>query len=124
MTRRKKKKVDKSWAVGEEWREPRGPATSETLIGRSKEPVVSVNGRNEGSEQVGNQGKEGLDYIIIIYYLPTMAAISTSRLTYFHNPFSPPALVDINLNIPKGSRIILVGANGGLQLPLSLLPGL
>ena len=40
-------------------------------------------------------------------------AISIVNLTYAHNSFSPPALIDINLSLPAGSRTILVGANGG-----------
>lgn len=40
-------------------------------------------------------------------------AVSVSSLTYSHNPPSPPALLDIDLHLPRGSRTIIVGANGG-----------
>ncbi len=40
-------------------------------------------------------------------------AISVNSLTYAHNSFSEPSLVDVRLHLPKGSRTILIGANGG-----------
>lgn len=47
------------------------------------------------------------------------AAISVNGLTYTHNSLSPPSLVDISLTLPKGSRTILIGANGGLSTNLT-----
>jgi CCR4-NOT complex subunit CAF16 len=47
-------------------------------------------------------------------------SVFVANLTYHHNPLLPPALVDINLSLPAGSRTILVGANGG-QTALHLL---
>ena len=44
------------------------------------------------------------------------SAISAKHLTFSYNPFSPPCLVDLNLNLAPGSRTLLVGANGGLEL--------
>jgi hypothetical protein len=43
-------------------------------------------------------------------------AIEVKGLTYKHNSYSdktPPALVDLSLSLPKGSRTLLIGANGG-----------
>ena len=42
--------------------------------------------------------------------------ISAKHLTFSYNSFSPPCLVDLNLDLAPGSRTILVGANGGLEL--------
>lgn len=42
--------------------------------------------------------------------------IEVVKLTFSHNPSDTrvePSLVDINISLPKGSRTILVGANGG-----------
>ena len=39
--------------------------------------------------------------------------ISIDNLTYSHAPGAPSSLTDINIHLPKGSRTILVGANGG-----------
>ena len=44
------------------------------------------------------------------------STISAKHLTFSYNSFSPPCLVDFNLNLTPGSRTILVGANGGLEL--------
>jgi ABC-type uncharacterized transport system ATPase subunit len=44
------------------------------------------------------------------------AAIEAKSLTYkhvSHNDGIPPALVDLSLGLPKGSRTLLIGANGG-----------
>jgi CCR4-NOT complex subunit CAF16 len=46
------------------------------------------------------------------------STISAKHLTFSHNSFSPPCLVDLNLNLAPGSRTILVGANGGLELDI------
>lgn len=43
-------------------------------------------------------------------------AIEISNLTYRHNtdlPSDGPALSDVSLKLPRGSRTILIGANGG-----------
>lgn len=40
-------------------------------------------------------------------------AVSVTNLTYSYHPGSPPSLLDINLNLPRGSRTLIVGANGG-----------
>ena len=37
------------------------------------------------------------------------------NLTYFHDPSRPPSLSDINISLPKGSRTLLIGANGGVH---------
>ncbi|KAF9462623.1 P-loop containing nucleoside triphosphate hydrolase protein [Collybia nuda] len=51
-------------------------------------------------------------------------AVSVSNLTYSHNPPFPPALLDINLHLPRGSRTIVVGANGaGKSTLLQILAG-
>ena len=39
--------------------------------------------------------------------------ISIDNLTYSHVPDAPPSLSNVNIHLPKGSRTILVGANGG-----------
>ncbi|KAG6850045.1 hypothetical protein H0H93_002054 [Arthromyces matolae] len=43
--------------------------------------------------------------------LPT---ISVSNLTYCHQTDNEPSLLDVALNLPRGSRTIIVGANGVL----------
>jgi energy-coupling factor transporter ATP-binding protein EcfA2 len=45
--------------------------------------------------------------------------ISVQNLTYFHDPSGPPSLSNINISLPKGSRTLLIGANGGVHLPHS-----
>ncbi|RDB22708.1 putative ABC transporter ATP-binding protein C20G4.01 [Hypsizygus marmoreus] len=51
-------------------------------------------------------------------------AIAVSNLTYRHRPDSPPALIDIDLHLPRGSRAIVVGANGaGKSTLLQILAG-
>ena len=42
--------------------------------------------------------------------------ISAQNLTYKHTPDVEPSLVDISFQLPKGSRTILIGANGGMFL--------
>ena len=39
--------------------------------------------------------------------------ILVENLTYHHAPGAPPSLSDVNIHLPKGSRALLVGANGG-----------
>ena len=39
--------------------------------------------------------------------------ISINGLTYTHREGSSPSLADVTIHLPKGSRTILVGANGG-----------
>ncbi|KAJ7591064.1 P-loop containing nucleoside triphosphate hydrolase protein [Mycena floridula] len=52
------------------------------------------------------------------------ATIVVKSLTYSHIANSEPALKDINLNLPPGSRTILVGANGaGKSTLLQVLSG-
>jgi CCR4-NOT complex subunit CAF16 len=41
--------------------------------------------------------------------------IFVQNLTYFHDPSGPPSLSDINISLPKGSRTLLIGANGGVH---------
>jgi CCR4-NOT complex subunit CAF16 len=41
-----------------------------------------------------------------------MDTISVDRLTFAH-PNQPPALDNVALHLPPGSRTIIVGANGG-----------
>lgn len=46
----------------------------------------------------------------------TSPEIYVNNLTFQHNQLdkdATPSLIDINLALPKGSRTILVGANGG-----------
>ncbi|KAH9981834.1 P-loop containing nucleoside triphosphate hydrolase protein [Russula compacta] len=38
--------------------------------------------------------------------------IFVQNLTYHHDPSAPASLYDININLPKGSRTLLIGANG------------
>jgi ABC-type uncharacterized transport system ATPase subunit len=50
-----------------------------------------------------------------------MSAIQVARLSYFHPaPARPlrPALANVNLQLPAGSRTLLIGANGGQSLLL------
>lgn len=42
-----------------------------------------------------------------------MAAIDVKGLTYAHERTFEPALNDIVLSLPPGSRTLLIGANGG-----------
>ena len=53
-----------------------------------------------------------------------MYAISVANLSYSHNSFSPPALRDITLHLPPGSRTILIGANGGVMDTSPVYPSL
>lgn len=39
--------------------------------------------------------------------------IDVERLTYNHTHSAPPSLSNVFIKLPKGSRTILVGANGG-----------
>lgn len=39
--------------------------------------------------------------------------ITVQNLTFSHRSALAPSLIDITLHIPKGSRTVLVGANGG-----------
>jgi len=51
-------------------------------------------------------------------------AIAVSNLTYSHTPTAPPALKDISLHLPPGSRTIICGANGaGKSTLLQILAG-
>ena len=46
----------------------------------------------------------------------TTLEIFVQNLTFSHVPSNPsvePSLVDISLALPKGSRTVLIGANGG-----------
>ncbi|KAF8627200.1 hypothetical protein AX15_004517 [Amanita polypyramis BW_CC] len=53
-----------------------------------------------------------------------MLAVSATNLTYAHSPSSGPALRSINLQLPPGSRTLLVGANGaGKSTLLQILAG-
>ncbi|KAF8974754.1 P-loop containing nucleoside triphosphate hydrolase protein [Flammula alnicola] len=53
-----------------------------------------------------------------------MSVISVSNLTFSYNAFSPPSLVNVNIDLPPGSRTILIGANGaGKSTLLQLLAG-
>ena len=40
-------------------------------------------------------------------------SVSVSNLSYSHLIADSPSLLDIHLHLPRGSRTILVGANGG-----------
>ena len=41
--------------------------------------------------------------------------IFVQNLTYFHDPSGLPTLSNINISLPKGSRTLLIGANGGVH---------
>ncbi len=43
--------------------------------------------------------------------------ISVQNLTYSHGPSVPASLSNINIALPKGSRTLLIGANGGVHSP-------
>lgn len=40
--------------------------------------------------------------------------ITVQNLTYHHDPSAPASLSDINIDLAKGSRTLLIGANGGV----------
>lgn len=47
--------------------------------------------------------------------------IFVQNLTYFHDPSGPPpSLSDINISLPKGSRTLLIGANGGVHSVIAI----
>ena len=46
---------------------------------------------------------------------PNGYEVSIGNLTYTHREGASPSLSDVNIHLPKGSRTILVGANGGKQ---------
>lgn len=49
-------------------------------------------------------------------------AVSVSNLSYSHSvDTDPPSLLDIHLHLPRGSRTILIGANGGWLKSVILL---
>ncbi|KDQ64477.1 hypothetical protein JAAARDRAFT_201810 [Jaapia argillacea MUCL 33604] len=53
-----------------------------------------------------------------------MDEVSVTKLTFSHGPGVAPSLVDISLNLPTGSRTILIGANGaGKSTLLQILAG-
>jgi ABC-type multidrug transport system fused ATPase/permease subunit len=41
--------------------------------------------------------------------------IFVRNLTFSHSPAAPPSLSDVNITLPKGSRTLLIGANGGVH---------
>lgn len=49
------------------------------------------------------------------------AEIFIQNLTYFHDPSGPPSLRDVNISLPKGSRTLLIGANGGVHFRLTTI---
>jgi len=54
-----------------------------------------------------------------------MSAISIENLTYYYyDPSKPAALLNLSLDLPKGSRVLLIGANGaGKSTLLQVLAG-
>lgn len=50
--------------------------------------------------------------------------VAVAALTYAHAPDAPPSLSHINLDLPPGSRTLLVGANGGKPFFHSLPPNI
>lgn len=48
-----------------------------------------------------------------------IAEITVQNLTYHHDPSGPASLTYINFDLPKGSRTLLIGANGGLHFTCS-----
>jgi len=69
---------------------------------------IKQNGRYHMAPSLGAAKSRSFPFI-----MDTSTVISATNLTYSYNSFSPPSLVDINLSLPRGSRTILVGANGG-----------
>lgn len=49
-----------------------------------------------------------------------MSLVSVNHLTFIPQGACEPALDNVSLSLPKGSRTLLIGANGGQSLPLSL----
>ena len=49
-----------------------------------------------------------------------MSLVSVKNLTFTPQGASEPALDNLSLSLPKGSRTLLIGANGGQSLPLSI----
>jgi CCR4-NOT complex subunit CAF16 len=47
------------------------------------------------------------------------AEIFVQNLIYSYDPSAPPTLSDINISLPKGSRTLLIGANGGMHFACS-----
>jgi CCR4-NOT complex subunit CAF16 len=47
--------------------------------------------------------------------------IFVQNLTYFHDPSGPPSLSGVNISLPKGSRTLLIGANGGVHFRLTTI---
>lgn len=43
------------------------------------------------------------------------SAISVDSLTYAHTPTSPYSLVDVSIDLPRGSRTLVIGANGAVS---------
>jgi len=62
---------------------------------------------------LGNEGSTQPPFPRQLKPLATMASVAVQRLTYAHNSYSETALTDIALDLPPGSRTLLVGANGG-----------
>jgi len=50
--------------------------------------------------------------------------IIVQNLTYSHASSASPSLSNINITLPKGSRTLLIGANGGVHSPLVKIDGL
>lgn len=47
--------------------------------------------------------------------------VAVNNLTYSHTPDGPNSLADVSFSLPKGSRMIIIGANGGsLRLGMRL----
>lgn len=51
------------------------------------------------------------------YSITTMAdseyTVAVEKLTYFHNAETIPSLSDVSIHLSRGSRTVLIGANGG-----------
>lgn len=84
----------------------KGPSDDALLA----EPISRHSGRDNSSSILG-----GSERPIRLSTMsdPSHLAISVSNLTYSHTPTAPPALRDISLHLPPGSRTIICGANGG-----------
>ena len=53
--------------------------------------------------------------VSITAFLMENPAVSVRSLTYSHSQNGPSSLDDVSLELPKGSRTLLIGANGAVS---------